>query len=339
MPENQGMPKEQNLSYDSIIKEFIERLSDVQLIKFINAAYGKNLPLNSMVYKLWTESNVGRRRLSDLYIRISDSTFHLEIQSYDDSQMVLRMFEYGLRGAMQNDKTYNKDRLTITFPSPVILYLRGNPPDKLEMDIVFPHINKTMTYPVPAISLSSYTLAELTNKKLLPLLMFYPMKYEDLPKKATSPEQLRESFIAEVKSLPGLLDNLHNSGELTNTQIDTIVNVFVRIAAQTISKTKIMSLKGDETAMSEVAKLETIKVRDFYAELEESEKQAEKKGIVKGVTKMLRALMANGSSALLLKPAALEAGLSEDEFNKIVKEVYENKRKKQKTTSKSTNTQ
>ena len=81
MPTKKVKPKEKALSYDSIIKEFIERLSDTQLIKFINAAYGKDLPLNSKVYKLWTESNFGRRRLSDLYIRIFDNTFHIEIQT------------------------------------------------------------------------------------------------------------------------------------------------------------------------------------------------------------------------------------------------------------------
>ena len=82
--------------------------------------------------------------------------------------------------------------------------------------------------------------------------------------------------------------------------------------------------------MSEVAKLETIKVRDFYAELEESKKKAEKNGIAK----MLRALMANGSSSVLLKVAALDAGLTEDEFNKIVKDIYEKKPKRQKTKAK-----
>ena len=244
------------------------------------------------------------------------------------------MFEYGLRGAMQHDKTYIEDKLTITFPSPVVLYLRGNPPDQLEMDIVFPHIGKTVTYPVPTICLSSFTLDELTHKRLFPLLMFYPMKYENLPTKTANPETLREAFIADVKSLPSILAELYNTGELTNMQVDTIMNVFVRIAIQTISKTKIKSLKGDETAMSEVAKLETIKVRDFYAELEESKTQAEKKG----VAKMLRALIAGGHSSVLCKAAALEAGLSVDEFDKIVNEIYAKKSKKQKTVAKKTPT-
>jgi len=156
------------------------------------------------------------------------------------------------------------------------------------------------------------------------------MKYEELPKDAAAPERVKEEFIADVKSLPGILDNLHNAGELTNTQIDFIVNVFVRIAVQTINKTRIMSLKGDDTAMSEVAKLETIKVRDFYAELEESETN----GIVKGVTKMICALIEKGHSSVQIKPAAIEAGLTEEEFNRIIKEMDKKKPKKKKALSK-----
>ena len=171
-------------------------------------------------------------------------------------------------------------------------------------------------------------LDELTNKKLLPMLMFYPMKYEDLPKNAANPEKLREAFIAEVKSLPGILDRLNKTGELTHTQVDTIINVFVRIANQTISKTKITSLKGDETAMSEVAKLETIKVRDFYAELEESE--------TNGVIKILRVLKDRGQSSEQLKSVAIDAGLSEMESNKIIKKISKAKQKKQKVVSKDT---
>ena len=327
MPRTKSKPNENALSYDSIIKEFIERLSDSQLIKFINAAYGKELPLNSRVYRLWTESNAGRRRLSDLFIRISDNTFHIEIQSYPDNQMVLRMFEYGLRGAMQHGKAYNEeDTLTITFPAPIVFYLRGDPPAQLGMNVVFPHIDKTVSYIVPTISLSDYTLDELTDKRLFPLLMFYPMKYEDLPKNAVHPDEIKEAFIKEVKDLPSILDRLYRAGELTPSQIDTIVDMFAKIAAQTVNKTKITSLKGDEGVMAAVAEIETIVVRDIYAELEESEK--------KGIVKMLNLLMENGQSSALLKSAAIEAGLSEKEFNRVVKRANKNKTKDQQTTPK-----
>jgi len=249
--------------------------------------------------------------------------------------MVLRMFEYGLRGAMQHDKKYDKGRLTITFPSPAVIYLRGNPPDVLEMEIVFPHINKTVSYPVPTISLSVYTLEELANKKLLPLLMFYPMKYEDIPKNVDNLEQIRDTFITEVKSLPDILNKLYNTGELTNTQVDTIVNVFSRIASQTISKTSIIPLKGDETAMSEAAKLETIRVRNFYAELEESKLKAEKKGVKKGekkgelvgIVKILNVLKERGQSSEQLKSVAKAAGLSEAEYKKIIRKINKDKQK------------
>jgi len=65
--------------YDGAFKLFIEHMSDEQLIKFVNAAYKRDLPLNSKVTKLWTESNVKKRRLSDLYLRIGNSTFNMEV--------------------------------------------------------------------------------------------------------------------------------------------------------------------------------------------------------------------------------------------------------------------
>ena len=72
--------------------------------------------------------------------------------------------------------------------------------------------------------------------------------------------------------------------------------------------------------------METIKVRDFYAELEESE--------IKGVTKMICALIDKGHSSVQIKPAAIEAGLTEEEFNRIIKEMDKKKPKKKKALSK-----
>ena len=98
------------VDFDGTIKSFFESYSDANIIRFINAAFQMELPLSSRVEKLSTEThNDGKKRLSDIIIKvftdIDEHAFHIEAEAGNDNDMALRMFEYGVRGALMHGKT------------------------------------------------------------------------------------------------------------------------------------------------------------------------------------------------------------------------------------------
>ena len=93
--------------------------------------------------------------------------------------MAIRMFEYDAMIAIDRARQDNPEK--IRFPMSGVLYLRhtSNTLDPLELQVVFPE-QQEITYRVPVIKAKEYTIDELFHKKLLLILPFYVMRYENI---------------------------------------------------------------------------------------------------------------------------------------------------------------
>jgi hypothetical protein len=321
-------------NYDELFKEELEHFSDEQTVMFINSTFGKNFPLDSKVTFLWTESNLENRRLSDLYIKIADSTFHMEIQSGEDGTMVLRMFEYGFRAAMQTISTDGNARMKLTFPDPVVFYLRGgrNTPTELALDVEFPHLGQTITYTVPTIRMIDYTFKQLADERKIPLMPFYPLKYEE----AFSNGNERDLFFAELKEVPAILQGLQQNSVITESQQNDILRTFKSLAEQTIRRTKIESLKGDEEAMGAVQEMETFEIESVWATMDLYKKLGREEGIEQGIeqgkyealTNAVLGVLKLNLPSLTIGAIVKNMGVSEEQFNEIKASVKQTEKSK-----------
>jgi hypothetical protein len=239
------MAEEQNIrTYDSYIKEFMGACSEKNVIRFINALYGESLPLDSVVKRLETETDVqGEVRRSDFMIMVNERIFHIEVESKDkdDNEMVFRMFEYGVRGAYMHSKTITDNRMTIRLPNPIVIYLRSSPktPTEFIVDYVLPN-NEIFSQVIPVKRLSDYTPETLLEGKLYPLSLFYPMVYESLlHKKHTGEDETR--FTKEIELILEMLETDKDKGEINKTEFGFIVDGIEKIAEKVISKAQILN--------------------------------------------------------------------------------------------------
>ena len=80
--------------------------------------------------------------------------FLIEFQSYDDTDMAMRIFEYGVRGARLHSKiTDSRDRIVIQLPEPVVFLLRkdGKAPETLSVEINIPKQDRSFEYTAKAV--------------------------------------------------------------------------------------------------------------------------------------------------------------------------------------------
>jgi len=180
--------------YDRVAKKLIS-MSKPQTIRLINGLYGKCHSLGSEVEFHWTEhmNDELKRTLADTIITIIDKetnereSYHLEIQMYEDKEIILRVFEYGYRHAL----TVRKDMRILRFPNPQILYLyeEGNAPDIEELVIDFGEQGQ-FTYRVPAFKYLKMSQEELEQRQLILLIPFQLLRLRKTIEKKRTPENM-----------------------------------------------------------------------------------------------------------------------------------------------------
>jgi hypothetical protein len=239
-------------TYDSYIKEFMDYCSSKNAIRFINGLYGTSLPLDSKVVKLETGTTIhGKRRRSDFMIKIGERVFHIEVESRykanEVGEMIFRMFDYGYRNACSSRESTEENSLTMTFPAPLIIYLRSTEktPTEFTINLEFP-CNKRISYEVPVKKLADYTPDALIDGNLYALALFYPMKYEaTLRKEHTSEDEI--AFLSDITAIIDRVVAANKSGEINDGEFDLILGGFEDILDRLISKAKILDMKDIRT--------------------------------------------------------------------------------------------
>jgi hypothetical protein len=243
--------------YDKYIKEFMDYCSQKNTIRFINRLYGTDLPLDSKVVKLATESNNdGEERRSDFMIKVGTRVFHIEVESRyensDDVEMIFRMFEYGFRNAYTNRAVDESDTLNMTFPTPLVIYLRSNDktPSAFTVNLEIPG-NKNVSFKVPVKKLADYTPETLIDGNLYALALFYPLKYEALLcKKHTSEDELK--FLEEATSIIDKVIAENEAGEISTVECVLILSGFEDIFRRVINKAEILEREEVDAFMENI---------------------------------------------------------------------------------------
>ena len=146
--------------------------------------------------------------------------------------MIIRMFEYDSQIALNDARnSWTKGDLYVKFPESGILYLRStrNTPDYVTITIEVPSGEK-VSYKIPALKISDYSVEDISNKDLFLLIPFYVFKFENFFPQMDKPENgIMEKLISELNVLCTTLNTALSSGKLKEQDIMVISDMFKKV--------------------------------------------------------------------------------------------------------------
>jgi hypothetical protein len=263
------------MDFDGAFKRFIGSLPDETIVRFINSAFGEDIPIDTPVDKMATETNdKDGRRTSDNYLRIGSHFYHIEAQSGEDNEIAFRMWEYGYRGASAHGRTDTENKVTLDFPAPLVIYLRDTDktPKELKIELKLPE-HKTVSYKVPTKRISDFTPQTLLEGFLLPMVPFYSTVYES--KAFLADADAPKTIASDLAAICGGLDKLVEDGALSPATADDMLETFQKYLTNAIRDTEIENAKEVKAAMQAVADYITITDRVKLGEMYKAEGKAE----------------------------------------------------------------
>ncbi|MCL2282270.1 MAG: hypothetical protein FWC26_03020 [Fibromonadales bacterium] len=195
--------------FDSNFKFIIAEASSQAVVHLINRLFRKKYPPGTVVEvrepkELTTENpksgDLGEI-FTDMVVILSSGgrkdTYLIEAQIRDDSEIMLRIFNYSVQLAMKN-KTVSEggNRMLIDMPAPAVVYLETSKTKNfLTIEVRFPG-KKSVVYKVPAFKVLEHKASELEDMALL--LPFHLLKIREELKK-------NEKDLVKRKELSGRL--------------------------------------------------------------------------------------------------------------------------------------
>jgi hypothetical protein len=186
----------------------------------------------------------------DLFLKILKENkpyhYHIELQTKNDSTMVIRMFEYGFKKAKELAKydvedvddvedveaLDNTEEIVIVIPKQLVIFVEQNKNIKaeLKMKLIFPNGQK-VKYTVPTMKYWEYSDVDIMNSKMYPLLplQVFKLRYkmEQIKNKyGEGSSELRE-IITEAKEISKTISKegskLFTDGEIDGDDLHRIL--------------------------------------------------------------------------------------------------------------------
>ncbi len=180
--------------YDDVWRTLINDLNKrrlirpflIEMFKLFGTMISTKAKITLVANELFLNRQDGEqaKRITDSIFVVEDNgstkRFHVECQSTIDGSIILRMFEYDAQIALNNARNdWECGNLYVKFPYSGILYLRSskNTPSDITTTIEVPGGN-TVSYKIPILKLSDYSLEDISEKKLYLLISFLPFNLE-----------------------------------------------------------------------------------------------------------------------------------------------------------------
>ena len=256
------------------------------LIPIINETFGTKYPMDTEVRRLPTEyENPTKKLIADSCNKIGDRTYHLEVQSYKDGTMVLRMVEYDFVLGLLDVREI-KGEFYICMPKSCVIYLRsdGKTPNYEQANLIFQDGQK-VKYRVPAVKIQDYSLDEIFEKKLYAYLPYYLMRYE---KKFESWEKSEAKIKALQEECDQVLTRLAEALADKPTEFQDILHMMQDIANHIMRKQDKLRERVSDVMGGKVLPLPSDKLREAEAIGEaRGEARGEQKGDAKRSIKFI----------------------------------------------------
>ena len=243
-------------AYDDAFRTMEGRCDDL-LIPFVSHMF-KEVYGNSAVIKrlrnehfVEHEDRTEEKRVTDsnfeiIYNGIS-KRYHLECESKKyDGTILVRIFEYDSQIA-KNQAEGSLYKLKVNFPNSGLLLLRGSAeaPDHAEIEISMPD-DRAVSYHVPIVKMSDYTVDDIFREKLFMLIPFYIFNYErQLPDIDKSEDDINR-LLNVYSDVFDRLENELRSGNLSALSYSAIIRLTYSVAYKlTMKQDNVRKKVGD----------------------------------------------------------------------------------------------
>lgn len=195
--------------------------------------------------------------ITDVYVGIKDSFYHIECQSNKDDTMELRMLRYDFAIAWKS-AVWENGYCEVHFPKSCVLYLRStqNTPDELGIKLILPD-EQSIVYKVPIVKLKEYGREEIFEKNLMLFLPFYSMRYEEAIKKNDMQELAQ--MLMEIDEILTRLETCRAQAKKKGVYY-TVDELFRKINRRISERNLECQERMDEVMGGHVLELESLKI-------------------------------------------------------------------------------
>lgn len=277
-------------NYDGIAKRLLDNMDDEEMTVFINNVFSREYDRNSSVTRMATETydRETRQKRCDYFVKIDNDLFLIEIQSYEDEEMALRIFEYGSRGAeLHGRTTSDDDTIELQFPEPVVFYLRKGEKvhDRLSVRIHCSGSDEIYSYEAKVVYVEDYGMDRLIETGMLPLIPFYPMRYEKILERKHSEEEenmILMDFRGSYEILRKAAKQKLFGAEYYQYLKESMLKVFSGLVNRMKKSGKMKKEKEAKELMQKMVD-EPIEMFDIFLALEESKEEGRTEGRAEGI--------------------------------------------------------
>ena len=207
------------------------------IIPVINEVFGKDYRGDERIihhpdiHFINRQDGTEEKRITDSIFTISSKTdekYLMECQSYGDSSLLVRIFEYITQEAIDSSEM-SGSVLKVTIPHAGVLFLRstGKTPDQMNIFIVTPGGN--CSFDIPVMKIQSYSIDQIVKRKLYFLLPFYIFNHEKYFSEYEKDEKSRSSLQGEYIRIMELLDQAVKEKEISYYYRRTIIDMMKKV--------------------------------------------------------------------------------------------------------------
>ncbi len=294
--------------FDDVFRTICERMPSL-LVPLINESFDTNYSDKTKIKLVHNEHHLGEGVvITDAVVEIKSKRYHIECQSTDTNQMILRMFEYDSVLAIESAKKTSFG-YEINFPGSCVVYIRGKNRNgrKKTIKVNFPD-GRSYDYAVKVIEIQKYTADEIFRKNLLMMLPFYILRYENkLPTGKKSDNKKMQEFLKEYENIVKRLGEglLPKRSEEYTRLVELIIKISDHICGRSVLKERMRGIMGGKVLVMQIDKVKAA------AEAEGMEKGMQQ-GMQQGTVKTLHELVNEG--IISVSDAAKRAGMSVKTF-------------------------
>lgn len=263
--------------FDDVFRTICQKMPHL-LIPLINEVFGTDYPADEEIKQLRNEHfTVNGEIITDAIVSIRGFSYHVECQSSDDTQMIIRMAEYDFAIAFDSYYQESPGVFRMEFPESCVVYLRktDSVSRSSKLNIHFKN-GSVVEYSMNVICVQDYSLEEIFNKKLFMFLPYYILRYEKNMPTAKSCD--REKLNKLLEDYNVLVNRLETECKDNNTgDFNDIYNMIIRIINQVV---KSKTIKG---------RLKTMNGRLLELPSEKLRREGMEIGIKQGIEWMLKA--------------------------------------------------
>lgn len=227
--------------YDNVFKTMKSKHKRL-FISVINDIFGKTYPLDADVEVLPSDGYLTKSdtadgsmeiegQISDFLMKIENTVYLLECQSYDDDSMAIRIAEYAFIAARQF-ATWDIGHAIIPMPRFSIIYVKRTERTPKTTTITFTYPDRQeVTYESENVILEEFTKEYIVEKRLFPYIPFYIARYEknivsegDIEAAVKDLEYFRDELIRLYEEKELSYDELIDLKGFVNTIITHITN-------------------------------------------------------------------------------------------------------------------